>query len=200
MAVPTSGNAVTAAEKLPIDFAYALHKLSKCLYIYIGETEQCGLGIFAAKPFFAGEDIVVDEDGDYYDRALTFAEVQDCGYDIGRDCIQVGANLYNLPNGNLDDIMNHSCDPSTGLRLTPAGYRIVALRDLAPGDELTYDYSTYISGGRESLICRCGAAQCRGLIGSFAGLPAALQQRYLRLQVVGEFATEPMPEAVASSA
>lgn len=192
---------MSVAGKLPIDFKYALRKLSKCLYIYIGETEHCGLGIYAAKHFASGDDIVVDEDGDYYDAALTFAEVQRRGYEIGRDCVQVGADLYNLPNGNLDDIMNHSCDPSTGLRLTPKGYRIVALRDIAPGDELSYDYSTYISGDRETLQCECGVAHCRGVIRSFAELPIDLQQRYLHLRVVGAFAVpQPGLEPLASSA
>lgn len=181
-----------------IDFKYALHKLSKCLYIYIGETDGYGLGIFAAKESPSGEVIVSDEDGDYYDRTLTYEEVLRLGYDISRDCIQVGPDLYNLPNGNLDDIMNHSCDPSTGLRLLPKGYQIVALRDLVPGDELTYDYSTYISGGRETLVCRCGASQCRGVIGSFDDLPGELQQHYLDLRVVGEFAVRPEPRLAPS--
>jgi hypothetical protein len=50
-------------------------------------------------------------------------------------------------------------------------------------------------------VCQCGAARCRGVIRSFAELPVELQQRYLHLRVVGEFAVaQPGLEPLASSA
>ncbi len=109
---PTKGDTVSARNTPKIDFKFALRKLEKCLYVYIGETEHSGFGIFAARHFKAGIIIIADEDGDYYDNAMSYDEVIQNGYDIVQDCIQVGPDLYNLPNGNLDDIMNHSCDPN----------------------------------------------------------------------------------------
>ena len=50
------------------------------------------------------------------------------------------------------------------------GYRMIALSDIARGDELTYDYSTYIGETPERLICACGSANCRGTIGPFRDL------------------------------
>lgn len=170
------------------DFRVALNKLVKCLYIYIGETPIRGYGIFAAKDFACGDVIVIDEDGDYYDNALSLQELLRRGYDLSRDCFQVGKEFYLLPNGNLDDLINHSCDPTVGLRLTASGYRVIALRDIAMGEELTYDYSTYIgSDSPEQLDCTCGSSLCRGRIGSFATLPDAQKQRYLEAGVVGIF-------------
>ena len=183
-----------------IDFEFALRKLVKCLYVYIGKTEHSGFGIFAARHFKAGVIIIADEDGDYYDNAMSYEEVIKNGHDIGHDCIQIGSDLYNLPNGNLDDIMNYCCDPTTGLRLTGKGYQIIALRDIAPSDELTYDYSTYISGKREILHCQCGAANCRQIIGSFRDLPEDVKQRYLEWDVVGDFALERSTEPTTVSA
>ena len=164
-----------------------LRKLTKCLHIYIAETPERGFGIFAARAFAEGSTIVVDEDGDYYAGVMTLAEALARGYDLSQDLFQIGTDAFLLPNANLDDFVNHSCDPSTGLRLTPNGYRMVALRDIAPGDELTYDYSTYISGTPERMTCACGAAACRGTIGAFETLPPPLQRRYLTLGVVGRF-------------
>jgi hypothetical protein len=170
------------------DVMVRVRKLTKCLHVYIGATEACGFGLFAAKPFARGSTVIVDEDGDYYDGVMTLAEALNGGYDLANDLFQIGPDAFLLPNGNLDDLVNHCCRPTTGLRLTPLGYRMVALVDIEPGDELTYDYSTYIGDTPERLVCACGHAECRGTIGPFGELPAALRHYYLVHNVVGAFA------------
>jgi hypothetical protein len=63
---------------------------------------------------------------------------------------------------DLGRFMNHSCDPSC---LGLDGDFEVAVRDLHPGDELTDDYGTLNLQAHESFTCRCGARNCRGLVG-----------------------------------
>ena len=58
--------------------------------------------------------------------------------------------------------INHSCEPNTFFRCTPARAEIYALRDIKPGEELTVDYGESQHEGK--LPCRCGAARCRGYI------------------------------------
>jgi SET domain-containing protein len=58
--------------------------------------------------------------------------------------------------------INHSCDPNTFMRCTPARAEFYARRDIAAGEELTVDYVDSHHEGR--LACRCGAARCRGFI------------------------------------
>jgi SET domain-containing protein len=58
--------------------------------------------------------------------------------------------------------INHSCEPNTFFRCTPARAEVYALRDIAPGEELTVDYGETQHNGR--LPCRCRAASCRGRI------------------------------------
>ena len=58
--------------------------------------------------------------------------------------------------------INHSCDPNTFMRCTPARAEFYARRAIAPGEELTVDYGESHHDGR--LRCRCGAASCRGFI------------------------------------
>jgi uncharacterized protein len=173
------------------DFEYAYRKLSKCLYIYLGRTERRGLGIFAAKPLPAGSVVLTDHDGDYYDHVLGYRELCRRGYSLDIT-LQVGLDAYKLPTGSLEDFTNHSCDPNTGLRLNDQGTIIVALRDIAAHDELTYDYSTYMNNRYELLRCLCGAPNCRGVIGNFNTLPAELQGRYRALDIVGAFVDEPI--------
>ena len=170
------------------DFGYTLRKLKKCLHIYAADTGDRGLGIFAAKPWREGDSIIVDLDGDYYEQVISYRELQEKGIDIGTT-LQVGLDAYKLPTGSLEDFTNHSCDPNTGIKLIPRGTVVVALRDIATHEELTYDYSTYLNNPYEKMECRCGAVNCRGTIGNFATLPGHLQDKYLRLDVVGSFVT-----------
>jgi hypothetical protein len=171
-----------------IDLDYVHRKLAKCRYIYIGETADRGLGIFAAAAFRCGQTIVEDEDGDYFNDAISEREALRRGLDLSVHCFQVDEDRYLLPHGSIDDLINHACEPSAGIRLTRLGYRLIALRDIAVGDELTYDYSTYITSPRERLVCACGSSRCRRLIGPFRELPPALQSFYLERGVVGAFA------------
>jgi SET domain-containing protein len=58
--------------------------------------------------------------------------------------------------------INHSCEPNTFTRCTPERAEFYALRDIAPGEELTVDYGESQHEGK--LPCRCGTAKCRGFI------------------------------------
>lgn len=172
------------------NFECTLRKLGKCLRIYVADTERCGLGIFAATPFEAGAVVMIDEDGDYFRNVVSYRELRRLGHDLDIT-LQVGLDAFKLPNGSLDDFTNHSCDPNTGIRLTARGTIVLALRDIAAHEELTYDYSTYLNNPYESLNCLCGAPNCRGVVGNFSTLPAELRQRYQALGIVGDFVEGP---------
>ena len=59
--------------------------------------------------------------------------------------------------------INHSCAPNCESQQGRRGIWIVAKRDIAPDEELTYDYGFPYSEWREH-PCRCGAANCAGYI------------------------------------
>ena len=70
-------------------------------------------------------------------------------------------------NGNDARFINHSCAPNC--RSFQDGRRIFieALRDIAPGEELAYDYKLTVDGRvtraeKERFACACGAPNCRG--------------------------------------
>jgi SET domain-containing protein len=56
--------------------------------------------------------------------------------------------------------INHSCDPNCETRESRGRVWIVALRDIRPGEEITYDYYLYDGDGDEAR-CNCGAENCR---------------------------------------
>ncbi|HSG99490.1 MAG TPA: SET domain-containing protein-lysine N-methyltransferase, partial [candidate division Zixibacteria bacterium] len=71
--------------------------------------------------------------------------------------------------GNSAKFINHSCDPNCEAVNEDGQIFIEALRDIAVGEELTYDYAYEHEGDlsprlRELYVCYCGAATCRGTI------------------------------------
>ena len=71
--------------------------------------------------------------------------------------------------GNDARFINHSCDPNCEAVITRGRVFIHAIRPIAAGDELFYDYG-YERDGTETAedearyACHCGAAKCRGTI------------------------------------
>lgn len=59
--------------------------------------------------------------------------------------------------------INHSCEPNCEVEVVRGHIWISALRDLQPGEELTYDYSFDYDAWRDH-PCRCGAPECPGYI------------------------------------
>jgi SET domain-containing protein len=57
--------------------------------------------------------------------------------------------------------INHSCDANCETSEIRGRVWIKAIRDIAAGEEITYDYCLY-DGGDDPCICNCGAANCRG--------------------------------------
>lgn len=56
--------------------------------------------------------------------------------------------------------INHSCAPNAVLRIRQGRAEFYAMRDIAPGAELSCDYGESHHEGR--LRCRCGAPNCKG--------------------------------------
>ena len=75
----------------------------------------------------------------------------------------IGANFE----ADLDDAQyfNHSCNPNAGLR---GQLNLVAMRDIAPDEEVTFDYAMVLYCGKGAkpyqLECACGAPSCRRIV------------------------------------
>jgi SET domain-containing protein len=127
-----------------------------------------GRGVYALKPFRAGERIIEllgerisAEESDRRAELLPenghtfFFWVDD---DLVLDC---GVN------GNSARYINHHCEPNCEAVIEDDRVFIDAIRDIAPGEELTFDYNLcwYGTETPEELAlyaCRCGAERCRG--------------------------------------
>ena len=67
--------------------------------------------------------------------------------------------------------LSHGCDPNA--RLDMAGFSLLALRDIAPGDIVSIDYAVTEDRLHRQFACSCGAATCRGWITGRAEQPEA---------------------------
>ncbi len=56
--------------------------------------------------------------------------------------------------------INHSCDPNCETEELGGRVWVMSVRDIAPGEELTYDYNLY-DGADDEARCYCGAKTCR---------------------------------------
>ena len=63
--------------------------------------------------------------------------------------------------------INHSCAPNCETEEEDSRIFITALRDIAAGEELLYEYNLYDSDD-DTAPCYCGAPQCRGTMFSDA--------------------------------
>lgn len=67
--------------------------------------------------------------------------------------------------------VNHSCDPNCETDEENDRVYITSIRDIAAGEELTYDYWLY--DGDDDAPCSCGSRHCRGSMYS----PAELRKK-----------------------
>jgi len=61
--------------------------------------------------------------------------------------------------GNQTQYINHSCDPNADAVVIDGSLFIFALREIAPGEEVTVDYLNSFEQDRS--VCQCLAAACR---------------------------------------
>lgn len=132
-----------------------------------------GLGVFAARPFRAGErirrvNVVREVTPEAPIREDLGERVEHCAYPDGKQV------LFGFPDRHL----NHSCDPNAWELHQGGSSYLVARRAIAAGEEITCDYNINIANGT-AWPCRCGAARCRGQVaGDFFLLPEAWQREY----------------------
>jgi hypothetical protein len=129
-------------------------------------TKRKGDGVFATRPFQVGETVVVGTIA----RRLSSNT---------RNASQVSLNEFVLL-GGLGSKVNHSCDPNCGVRVNESGaYDLIALRDFATAEEITFDYAMRnYSVEHFPIRCLCGSQICRGSITGWKDLPLARKEAY----------------------
>jgi SET domain-containing protein len=131
-----------------------------------------GRGVFANVALQAGERLF-----EYTGEVISWAEAQrrhphDPSQPNHTFYFQIdsGQVIDGLHGGNSSRWINHSCAPNCEAEETDAGrVFIYALRDIAAGEELFYDYGLmveerYTPRLKAEYACHCGAPNCRGTL------------------------------------
>lgn len=146
---------------------------------YVAEC-SVGRGLFAGEPIAAGMEILR-----LTGPHLTLHEVRAKGPSQAANALQIGIDRY-LDLDEPGRFINHSCAPNAAVIRDTV---VVAIRPIPAGEEIRFDYSTTISDGW-TMACRCGAAECRGLVVAFQLLPETIRRRYALLGHVQRFMVE----------
>jgi SET domain-containing protein len=136
--------------------------------IQVRKSGVHGKGVFALQPIAAGERII-----EYHGERISWPEAlrrhphnpQDPNHTFYFHVDEKHVLDANV-GGNASRWINHACDPNCQADEIDGRIFISALRDLAPGDELFYDYGLviderYTPALKKEYECRCGSPKCR---------------------------------------
>ena len=151
--------------------------------LYKSESRN-GLGVFAKK-IFLKEEFILKFDGPLLDYDAVNGENTNSYH--AHYCIQIDKRSYIGAGWGIDDYVNHSCDPNSGIKKIADNFILIALRDIILGEEITFDYSTYMDENNWEMDCNCGSQNCRGRIRDFKYLSKDMQHHYRLLGIVGDF-------------
>ena len=127
-----------------------------------------GKGVFAVQPIAAGETII-----EYVGEIISWEEAQ---RRHPHDLCDPNHTFYfhidgdhvidALFEGNASKWINHACDPNCESDERDGRIFIQAVRDIAAGEELNYDYGLvlderYTAKLKAEYACHCGAPDCR---------------------------------------
>lgn len=128
-----------------------------------------GKGVFALQPIAKGERII-----EYMGEVVTWPQAQKRHPHDPRDPnhtfffhIDEKHVIDAAVGGNAARWINHACEPNCQAEEEDGRVFIDALRDIAPGEELFYDYGLiiderYTPALKKQYQCLCGSKRCRG--------------------------------------
>lgn len=127
-------------------------------HLVIHESSIDSEGCYTTKPIGKGELVI-----EYTGRRLTVKEA-DALYDGHPRTYLFGLldGQHVIDGEGAAAFINHSCDPNCEVDEVEGRIFIAAIRDIAAGEELTYDYNLYDGDLDDVAPCRCGAENCRG--------------------------------------
>jgi hypothetical protein len=150
--------------------------------LIIKKSKLSGKGVFANREFKKGETVL------YFEGKIFRRSELPIPYDSVDDrYMQVGPDTYLGPSGKYDDFVNHSCNPNCGIMNENGKWKLVAIKRIKRGEEITFDYSTTMDEDEWEMDCNCQAKNCRKRIRDFKYLPPKIQKKYISLGIVPEF-------------
>ena len=107
--------------------------------------------------------------------------------------LQVGPDIFIGPSGDVDDYINHSCNPNCFMYVAGSRAILFSLYVVPAGAELTFDYSTTATDTLDKwkIDCVCGDFNCRKVISGFQYLDDEIKQKMKNQGVLPLYILEP---------
>lgn len=151
------------------DLSMRLQMLQQCQYLYVGPSKIAGLGVFSTVNIPANTPIIQYVGETMRER---IADVRESQYD-GEG--HYGTYIFRIEGdyvidativGGMAKFINHSCNPNCASEHVRLGNKmcivISSIKDIEPGEELSYDYKLPYEDKSKRIPCHCGALNCRG--------------------------------------
>ena len=142
----------------------ARHKRQQKNYVVKGNA-IAGYGIYATRNLVVGELVFKGECK--AQRLVTKAFVvanwnEEEQENFRRYAYPISDEVFILWDNNPEEWapQNHCCEPNTAYK----GLNVYATRSIAKGEELTLDYTSFLSDAMEPFECKCSSANCKGFI------------------------------------
>lgn len=142
--------------------------------MFTKKTCRFGYGLFATRNIPKGKKILTISG-----KSITQAEVDRRPYKEAEKALQIKKFLYrDFEKPGV--LVNHSCNPNAGIK---EDRFLIAIRNIAKGEEITWDYSTSVDTAW-TMLCKCRKKNCRKEIKDFFSLPKETQEKYLHERIV----------------
>ena len=131
-----------------------------------------GVGVFATESIAAGETVSA-----FGGHVMTRPDFERLPVDRQVHSLQIAEHLFMTCPADAEpaDSFNHSCEPNCGLA---GNVVLVAIRDIDPDEELSFDYSMCDADDYDEFECRCRSDGCRRKVTGNDWMNRDLQERY----------------------
>lgn len=121
-------------------------------------------GLFASKAIAKGDKVI-----EYKGKKYTHKQVdEDEKFDNSKAIYLFTLNKKYVLDGdtktNTAKYINHTCDPNCEVDIVKGKIWISAIKDIKPGEELSYDYGFGYDENYKQFRCKCGSKICCGYI------------------------------------
>ena len=127
--------------------------------VFVGKSRIAGQGLFTLQNI-KKDTRVIPYVGERINKAQSAKRLAQ-----GNAYIFTFSDQYDIDGkvlSNTARYINHSCDPNCESDEIRGRVIIRAIRKIAPGEELSYDYCLYDGDPGDPALCHCGAKNCRG--------------------------------------
>lgn len=138
---------------------------------FIQQTPDRGKGLFAKEKIAKGEVIFDWEGGPIYEAN----KISNLPKEIQDHAIQFAPDKW-IDTSGVGRYTNHSCEPNSGIR---GLFKLVALRNILPGEEILWDYDTTENSDWVMEECLCGSLDCRKIVRGYRFLPAEYKRKIM---------------------